>query len=65
MCGIAGELNFNKSRGSGADWAQISALMAPRGPDDEGYWVSADASCTLVFRRLAILDLSEAGHQPM
>lgn len=38
-------------------------LMTRRGPDDEGLW--ADASCALGFRRLAILDLSSTGHQPM
>ncbi len=65
MCGIAGELHYQRGRGSGVDWARISALMARRGPDDEGIWVSPGESCTLVFRRLAILDLSEAGHQPM
>jgi asparagine synthase (glutamine-hydrolysing) len=63
MCGIAGELRFTDS-GSSADWAGINALMARRGPDDEGLW-SDDSRCTLAFRRLAILDLSPAGHQPM
>ncbi|MGI9301317.1 MAG: asparagine synthase (glutamine-hydrolyzing) [Gammaproteobacteria bacterium] len=62
MCGIAGELRFS-SEASGADWAAISALMARRGPDDEGHW--SNHQCTLVFRRLSILDLSAAGHQPI
>jgi len=64
MCGIAGELNFEAGR-SGADWALISDLMARRGPDDDGLWHSGNGKCTLVFRRLSILDLSESGHQPM
>ena len=38
--------------------------MARRGPDDSGFWSDARA-CALGFRRLAILDLTEAGHQPM
>ena len=38
--------------------------MARRGPDDSGIW-SEDNCCTLVFRRLSILDLSPSGHQPM
>ncbi len=38
--------------------------MARRGPDDAGIW-SDDGRCTLVFRRLAIIDLSLKGHQPM
>jgi asparagine synthase (glutamine-hydrolysing) len=41
----------------------MTGLMARRGPDDAGYW--SDAHCALGFRRLAILDLSPAGHQPM
>ena len=63
MCGIAGEFRFTDS-GTSADWDGISALMARRGPNDEGLW-SGDARCTLAFRRLAILDLSPTGHQPM
>lgn len=62
MCGIAGELRFDPGP-SPADWAQISSLMRRRGPDDDGMW--ENANCTLAFRRLAILDLSPRGHQPM
>ncbi len=64
MCGIAGELCIN-SRSSGANWEHISSLMKRRGPDDAGLWCSPEQLCTLVFRRLAILDLSPTGHQPM
>jgi len=63
MCGIAGELRFD-SGPSSADWARLSELMQRRGPDDSGLW-DEDGSCTLAFRRLAILDLSQRGHQPM
>ena len=62
MCGIAGELAVAGSK-SNADWNKISGLMKARGPDDEGSW--ADKHCQLVFRRLSILDLTAAGHQPM
>jgi len=62
MCGIAGELRF-KPGPSQADWEAISELMIRRGPDDSGAW--QNESCNLVFRRLSILDLSDAGHQPM
>jgi asparagine synthase (glutamine-hydrolysing) len=62
MCGIAGELRFS-SGPSQAAWDTISKLMARRGPDDSGAW--ADDRCNLVFRRLSILDLTAAGHQPM
>ena len=64
MCGIAGEIRFNNAAGPKADWDTISAMMARRGPDDAGIW-SDDGHCTLVFRRLAIMDLSPNGHQPM
>ena len=64
MCGVAGELRFNSAKEPKADWAKISAMMARRGPDDEGIW-SDEERCTLVFRRLAIIDLSRNGHQPM
>ena len=36
-----------------------------RGPDDSGVWVDAEAGIALGFRRLAIVDLSPTGHQPM
>ncbi len=62
MCGIAGEFRF-ASAPSQANWANISELMQRRGPDDAGAW--QDDHCDLVFRRLSILDLSAAGHQPM
>lgn len=62
MCGIAGEVHFGSER-TEADWKLICELMARRGPDDSGEW--QDECCHLVFRRLSILDLSAAGHQPM
>jgi len=64
MCGVAGELRFNSATEPKADWDTISSMMARRGPDDEGIW-SDEERCTLVFRRLAIIDLSLNGHQPM
>jgi len=62
MCGIAGELRFSPGP-SQANWEAISEIMVRRGPDDSGAW--QDEYCDLVFRRLSILDLSDAGHQPM
>lgn len=65
MCGICGEF-----RASGLDGTELASLtrcmelMARRGPDDHGYWTDKQA-CALGFRRLSILDLSSAGHQPM
>jgi asparagine synthase (glutamine-hydrolysing) len=43
---------------------QMTQLMERRGPDDEGFWTDG-MHCTFGFRRLAILDLSPHGHQPM
>ena len=63
MCGIAGELRFEKGP-SEADWRLLDRLMRRRGPDDSGLW-SDEEYCTLAFRRLAILDLSPLGNQPM
>ena len=62
MCGISGELRFTEAAPA-AEWSFLRDLMSRRGPDDAGLW--NDARCTLVFRRLAILDLTPAGHQPM
>lgn len=62
MCGIIGHVS---SRGT-VEPRRLEAardLMAHRGPDDAGRW--AEGPAHLGFRRLAILDLSAAGHQPM
>lgn len=44
---------------------RMGAALAHRGPDDEGAWSDDSAGVALAFRRLAILDLSPMGHQPM
>jgi asparagine synthase (glutamine-hydrolysing) len=62
MCGIAGEI----ARGRPADLVAIAAMsdaMAPRGPDSSGVWASENVA--FGHRRLAIIDLSSHGHQPM
>lgn len=43
----------------------MSDRMIHRGPDDAGFYISRNGQCGLTFRRLAIVDLSPAGHQPM
>lgn len=43
----------------------MAAALAHRGPDDEGVWVDAQAGVALAHRRLAVIDLSPLGHQPM
>jgi asparagine synthase (glutamine-hydrolysing) len=67
MCGIAG---IWTARGEAADvLAEIghamSATLRHRGPDDSGTWVDSRAGIVLASRRLAIQDLSPAGHMPM
>lgn len=63
MCGLFGALNFT-SQGIDRDMAQaMSEKVARRGPDDKGEWF--DGPVMLGHRRLAIIDLSAAGHQPM
>ena len=68
MCGIAGFFQ-SPPHSSPQELQEIALRMAGtlrhRGPDDGGVWVDADAGIALGMRRLAILDLSEAGHQPM
>lgn len=63
MCGICGEFSYSiKLQLELADY--FVRLMSRRGPDDEGQYTDGK-HCWLGFRRLSILDLSPAGHQPM
>ncbi len=66
MCGIAG---FIAAPGSTREGERIAREMADaisrRGPDDHGVWVDREAGIALAHRRLSIVDLSPAGHQPM
>ena len=68
MCGLAGILNY-KSMSSVSECKNIAQLMANkivhRGPDSFGFWSSENALVTFSHQRLAIQDLSQAGHQPM
>ena len=68
MCGFAGFLNLNG--GLNADTARsvasaMGAALRHRGPDDDGVWEDAAHGIALAHRRLAILDLSPEGRQPM
>lgn len=65
MCGIVGMLvRDGLSERDVAEVGALTDLMVRRGPDDQGAWDDGVA-CALGFRRLAIIDLSEGGHQPM
>lgn len=66
MCGIAGlYAAFDPRLATREAAARMCAAIAHRGPDGEGFWVDAEAGVALGHRRLAIIDLSEAGFQPM
>ena len=67
MCGFAGVLSTaGFTREELADHARrMIAPIAHRGPDDTGVWLDERAGVALGFRRLAILDLSPQGQQPM
>ena len=64
MCGIVGIATA--SVGKCGEWlVRGRDAMAHRGPDDAGVWWSRDQTVGFGHRRLAIIDLSPAGHQPM
>lgn len=68
MCGIAGMFDRAARTDENLLHATAKAMgdaLAHRGPDDDGVWTDASAGIALAFRRLAIRDLSPAGHQPM
>lgn len=67
MCGIAG---FVDLRGFDAEHAErvgraMGAAIAHRGPDDAGIWIDPQRHVVFAHQRLAIIDLSKSGHQPM
>jgi asparagine synthase (glutamine-hydrolysing) len=64
MCGIAGILTPQPLRLDAALDA-MQAAVRHRGPDDQGTWLSPDRRAAFAHTRLAILDLTRAGHQPM
>lgn len=68
MCGIAGFLDFSASTSEVVAHERIRAMsdaLTHRGPDGFGTWIDPEAGIALGHRRLAVIDLSEAGHQPM
>jgi len=65
MCGLAGFIREPSSADLDAPCLAMTNSLRLRGPDDEGRWKDANTGAALGFRRLSIIDLSAAGHQPM
>jgi len=63
MCGIAGIIKKEGGEVLKKEIKALTDIVAHRGPDDEGFYISGQLA--LGHRRLSILDLSPAGHQPM
>ncbi len=67
MCGLTGFVSCGPTNEQElrAQVCRMADQLVHRGPDDWGAWVDAEAGVALALRRLAIVDLSPAGHQPM
>ncbi len=67
MCGIAGIVSLKGEPITGLDrrLSLMNELIAHRGPDGDGTWTNPNQSVGLAHRRLAIIDLTETGAQPM
>lgn len=66
MCGLAGLISFNDSVDSiSQDLRKMGELIKHRGPDGDGIWVHENNRVGFAHRRLSIIDLTEAGSQPM
>ncbi len=67
MCGLTGFFTARERTREGmtAAIAKMAATLVHRGPDDFGAFVEEQSGVALGFRRLAIVDLSPSGHQPM
>ncbi|HEX9579706.1 MAG TPA: asparagine synthase (glutamine-hydrolyzing) [Gemmatimonadales bacterium] len=63
MCGLAGRFHAGSLPNAPGWSARADRLLAHRGPDGAGHF--RDAQCELVHRRLALIDLSPTGHQPL
>src|SRR5574341_527877 len=68
MCGIAGFLDLKKEMSAEHMQSIVQAMadtIQHRGPDDGGIWYDSKSGVALGSRRLAVIDLSPLGHQPM
>jgi asparagine synthase (glutamine-hydrolysing) len=64
MCGVVGFVTSRRLVAP-ALVIEMASALSHRGPDDSGCWLDPDAGIALGHRRLSIVDLSPAGHQPM
>jgi asparagine synthase (glutamine-hydrolysing) len=64
MCGVTG-IAYNFKLNELSCIAEMTAAIQLRGPDDGGTWINEDFGVAFGHRRLSIIDLSKAGHQPM
>ena len=65
MCGISGIISVDKNDVTTSRLKAMTDVLAHRGPDGDGQWISADSTVGFGHRRLTIIDLSNAGKQPM
>lgn len=65
VCGLAGVMSRTPSDLAPATLEAMASRLRHRGPDDHGIWADASGGIALCHTRLAIVDLSPAGHQPM
>ena len=65
MCGLTGFVAASGSEELLPTVRRMCDAIVHRGPDDSGEWIDAEHGVALGFRRLAIIDITQAGHQPM
>jgi asparagine synthase (glutamine-hydrolysing) len=65
MCGIVGYWNLNQKPVLQEDLNRFTDALSHRGPDGNGFYVDSDANIGLGHRRLAIIDITDTGRQPM
>lgn len=66
MCGLAGFLTLDNGPGDPEDiLTRMASALHHRGPDDSGIWSDPGPGIGFAHKRLSIVDLSQAGHQPM
>ncbi len=65
MCGIAGIISLQTNLVSAEKLKRMADALQHRGPDGEGYWINENSTAGFGHRRLAIIDITDAGRQPM